>query len=125
MYKIPQSKTKPKDENVIISSVHYCARGSHQGISTSFLLTAIYLPWGDPTGMEVVTTLQMSRSLLRKQKPGSRQRVWMVGEVITEESPSPRTLFVAEMEVWWNLNFSPSTYNQDFGLECIIYTIYI
>ena len=29
MYKIPQSKTKPKDENVRISSVHYCARGSH------------------------------------------------------------------------------------------------
>ena len=29
VYKIPQSKTKPKDENVRISSVHYCARGSH------------------------------------------------------------------------------------------------
>ena len=45
-------------------------------------------------------TWQMSRSLLRKQEPGSRQQVCLVGDPNTEVSPSTWILFVAEME--WN-----------------------
>ena len=44
----------------------------------------------------------------------------MVTDLLTEVSPSQRTLFVPEMELCWNLNYVQPQYNHDFGLECII-----
>ena len=44
----------------------------------------------------------------------------MVTDLLTEVSPSQRTLFVPEMELCWNLNYVQPQYIHDFGLECII-----
>ena len=70
--------------------------------------------------MEVGTIWKMSRSLSRKQEPGSRQWVCLVRDMSTEVSPSTWILFVAEMECNIHNLWCRPHYNPEFGLECIM-----